>query len=220
MPPLRLLSRALAAQEWGWHEGLRLVDRGHEDILRELLLCLHMKRRWRAAVPVYRRLMADQQTGVLENTVELRTIPFDTHSKPWGHNTWYRHRISQPNSEAVDPNHLCAVQIPFSQPPFGQDEYVEACQIEYMVEGGVGFYYVTMHDWTTRCSEPSECVALLDAIDPTALNDDYAVRFRKNVHFRHLERCLCHDDPPRKAYIQRTMDDLERESGGYEWILK
>jgi hypothetical protein len=90
-----------------------------------------------------------------------------------------------------------------------------------MVEegGGVGFYYLTTHEWVARCSDPRECVALLDSIDPDALFDDFVFRCLQNLFFRHLEGLLCHDDPPRKAYIQRKMDDIERESGGYEWRL-
>jgi hypothetical protein len=118
--PLRLLSRALAAQEWGWYEGLRLVHRGHEDVLRELLLYLHSKRRWRTAKPIYCRLMADQQTGALEDTVELRRKTSAPGARLWGYNTWYQHGITHPNSWKVNPTHLCAVQI-----PFGEDNHIQ-----------------------------------------------------------------------------------------------
>ena len=212
--PFRLLSRALAAHEWGWYEGLHLVDRGHEDALRELLLYLHSKRRWRTAEPVYRQLKADPQTGQPENTVQLRARTFVPGTRPWGYSAWYMYGMDDPNSRTVNLNHLCAVRVPFSE-----DNCLQYGRIEYMVEegGGLGFYYLTVHDWMARCSDPRECVALLDSLDPTALFDDFVSRCQQNAYFRHLETCLCHDDPPRKAYIQRKMGDLERECGGYEW---
>ena len=42
--PARLMSSALAAQEWGWYEGMRFIDMNHEDTLRELLLYLNAKK--------------------------------------------------------------------------------------------------------------------------------------------------------------------------------
>ena len=210
-----LMSRELAAQEWGWYEGMRLIDRGHEDLLRELLLYLQSKRRWERAEPVYRKLNADPETGQPENTVELRQMKFVPGKRPWGHNTWYHYGIGHPNSRTCNPAHLCAVRIPFGE---GRIHYG---RIEYMVEegGGAGFYYLTAHEWVARCSDPSECVALLDSLDPNALFDDFVFRCHQYTRFRHLEGCLCHDDAPRKAYIALKMEEVARDAGGYEWPL-
>jgi hypothetical protein len=231
---MRLLSRDLAAQEWGWYEGLRMVDYGHDDMLRELLLHLHSQRRWQMATPVFRKLMVDPQTGVSENTVELRPMKFLPGTRLWGHNRWYQYGIGNPNSRTFYPFHLCAVRIrnpnsrtfyPFHlcavRIPFNKDNYVQNARFEYMVEegGGKGFYYLTIHEWVARCSDPSECVALLDRLDPDALYADFVFRCRQFAYFQHLVNCLCHDDAPRKAYIARKMEEVERDAGGYEWPL-
>jgi hypothetical protein len=131
-------------------------------MLRELLVHLHSKRRWQTAAPVYRKLKIDPQTGVLENTVELRPMKFLPGTRLWGHNRWYQYGIGNPNSRTFNPVHLCGVRIPFNK-----DNYVQNARIEYRVEegGGIGFYYLTVHEWVARCSDPSECVALLDRLD-------------------------------------------------------
>jgi hypothetical protein len=213
---MRLMSRELAAQEWGWYEGLRMVDCGHEEMLRELLLHLHAKQRWQMATPVFRKLKADPQTGVLENTIELRPMKFLPGTRLWGHNRWYQYGIGNPNSITFNPFHLCAVRIPFNK-----DNYVQNARIEYMVEegGGIGFYYLTVHEWVARCSDPNECVALLDRLDPNALYADFVLRCTQFSYFQDLVRCQCHDDTPRKAYIARKMEEVARDAGGYEWPL-
>jgi hypothetical protein len=214
----RLLSKALAALEWGWHEGLCLIDRGHDEVLRELLLYLNSKKRKWSASPVYRLQMADRQTGYLENTVKLCRLEPDPGTKPFGYNVWWFCRNHRFESVVMVPDCLCAVRVYFSSADMSP--YI---QLEYMEEEGcAGFYliyYITVHDWIVRCSQPCECVDLLDAIDPSALHDDFVFLFRTYHYFRHLESLLCHNDPPRLAYIQRKMSELERGYGGYEyWI--
>jgi len=214
----RLLSKALAAQEWGWYEGLRLIDRGHDEVLRELLLYMNSRKRKWSVSPVYRLQMADRRTGCLENTVKVCRLAPDRGTKPFGYNVWWLSRADRFESVVMEPDCLCAVRVYFKSSDVLQ--LVQYIQIEYMAEEGcTGFYYITVHDWIVRCSEPCECVALLDAIDPFALYDDFVFRIRKYYYFRHLEALLCHNDPPRRAYIQSKMDELERGCGGYEhWV--
>ena len=56
-------------------------------------------------------------------------------------------------------------------------------------------------------------MALLDVIDAPALAADYRVRVDQLQLFRHLCVIRCHEDPPRRAYIERTMRRLARDSG-------
>ena len=198
--PFRLLSPALAAREWGWHEGMVFINRNHEEILRELLLYLNSKKsfRWKAQ-PYYALLRASRRTGALESAVKLcGQFPTNQNDKPFGHWVWYFDVISQPGEDLIifDRQYLCSLTVPFKE-----DGSLREAKIEYMVEDGhdKGFYYITVYDWIARCSEPCECAALLNAIEPVALYENWIYRIREYSFFRYLEHIPCHNDPPRRA---------------------
>ena len=215
--PVRLLSLDLAAQEWGWYEDMVFTKDNQEEFLRELLFYLNSKKssfRWKAQ-PNYTFLLHNRRTGELDNSVRLRGLRVGRKQLiPFGHWNWYFSRISPPIEEMIvfDRHYLCAVEVPFNS-------NMREARIEYMIHDTKGFYYITIYDWIARCSEPSECMTLLNAVDPVPLYDDWIYRTREYRHFRHLEQLPCHDDPPRRAYIQRNMEAIVKRYEGYEWEL-
>ena len=200
-----MLSYALAARRWGWYDGMPLHCRDGDDHLRELLLYAHRKRRARwTAQAVYHPLVSDPRTGEVQDTVVARHHkPEDNHA-PFSYWTWSLSRDAVDGMVWVQSwQHLCCLDVVF---PNGT-----GARIEYMTDpDGRGFYYVTAYDWIARCAEPRECVALLDAIDAPALAADYRARVDRLTLFRHLGRIRCHEDPPRRAYIERAMRGLAR----------
>ena len=199
-----MLARARAAREWGFYEGKLLRDGGAEEALTELLLYIgsHRQRKgWvalAASRPVFRKLNAiDPDEEILQVQAWDEAGQRHTrlgHDLPWA--------IVSVSTLAV-PHELTHCKCIFAVGVRFHAESVVA-MIKHRVDDGCPHYYVEVYDWIARCSELSECVALLDTIEPDRLMRDHEAR----LLVEYWRACLgltqlC--DWPRRAYILRKV---------------
>jgi hypothetical protein len=233
--PPRLLSRTLAAEEWGWREGTRLRDLDADEGLRELLLYAEgrIRRRWTITPhfkTVYEKTDAIDpsedclEVRMLPPTILLREATVLQNDFAWHHMSvsalavpLRRTHMQWLYELTVEPTHLGRAST--SPRP--------CIYITYRLDeasAGRCHYYVRLMDWIARCADPRECVALLDAIASNlpAIERDRDTRVDAYTLYAHLRKVLIrhHDhDAPRCDYIQRTMHRLLEEGQRQELVL-
>ena len=228
---MRLLSRTLAAQEWGWRNGLQLRSSNAEERMGEILayVASHHKpgRKWVAAPQfqdIFRReAMTDDAEELYEVYMSGPALGVDLKFKKdisWN----LRSRMSyQLPYELVRSRQMYSIEIRFpSYVPHGNRQH--SCIIFHQVdEDNQGFYYLHLMGWICRSSDLCECLAILDAMEANhaALLQEYNLRLFALDFYRDLNEkiLVVGDDEPRRAYLQRTMDGLVQEYAMMEYFV-
>jgi hypothetical protein len=223
----RLLSSALAAEEWGWGDRMRLREGGTDECLRELLEYVgqHHRRAW-YAVPCFREVFRMQNaTDEAENILEIRMSSIIADNRLVHDDAWFMRSVS---ICAVPLVRICVQSLDSLEIFFVGNSGIpplDLCLlVRYMVDENCnGFYYIHALDWICRCPEARECAEVLDAIeaDSLSLMSEYNARMDASDLYWHLHftRGFINDDEPRSAYVQRAMCAIERLDSSQEFCL-
>jgi hypothetical protein len=207
---MHLLTRAHAAQYWGWRNAMSFVtcDEYLHDLLR--YATHHRSNGWHIR-PSFRRLY--HTDDAIARTVHLVLRPHT----PSLHSAWHMY-WKVDTGPLLDSQHVFRLVVRFA--PLDESDpltaYIHHMQTDpwcAFARPAERFYYVHVHDWVARCAEPCEVVALLNAIQRNAprIQSEHARRSHECALFAHLESTLgsLDHDTPRRLYVQRTMDRLE-----------
>jgi hypothetical protein len=229
---MHLLTRSYAAEYWGWRNGMSFVNRECDEYFRDLIRYAtqyHKSNGWHI-LPCFRRLFRAEHTSIHEDIVQLVLRPnmprlYNAHS------AWHLHRKADLEPPAcVDSQYMFRLVVKFKQPPIESNDLPVTAFIHHMqtdpccafVRPDERFYYVHVHDWIARCSDPSEVVALLNAIQHNVLflMSEHRRRLQGYMLYPYLENVLLktNHDAPRRRYLQRTMEEIAKGWGECIWL--
>ena len=197
MRRLRLLDRAEAARAWGWRDGQRLHDHGHDEALREMLQCIATRRgrRWHA-IPAHRPVFRKRDDALGDEEVVVR---FNGRESTW--HFWVVSVETHPE-ERTHLQCLFALAIRYALEGL-------LLSVTYKNDDRGGHYYV-QHGalWIDRCETASECVTLLDALDVARMHALSGERTMRTHFESELAMRASRLDSPRGAYIARRLGAL------------